>query len=1470
MVVTKPTGVADGELMIAITNGPIGTVTAPAGWTHLGSFVSGTATQSNAYKKIASSEPANYTFTFPSSSACRAVIISFMGARDVLFWDAQVHTTTTTPTTAQMGACRDAVAYSVLCWVDSASNTVTADFGNEDFDSNAANTGSTIFRGFAGYTYGPGNFGVTDIINTGDAMPSTTFTISGAPTGSIAWSFLVDNKAPDTEQWSSTNGDFDVELELDKVELNTLGTIASTFRGDITSKVSAITSRGDTVGEEDDKLVDGLASTKWHDAVDASWVQYDFGSGNPKTIRRYRITSGDDNNVEDPMDWTLQGSNNGTDYTVLDTRQNESFAARGEVQEFRVTTPGSYRYYKIDITSNRYPAGAAGTTMAEFRLSEIDIWEDITSYVQAESKIRITRGFQGASGRHDYSRAYVTLKNTDGRFSMRNQYGAYFGAIQRNTQMRISKAFGTKSLQLQGAVRLEGTDMAGDCVRCALTNSLAITGDIDIRVDLHPESWRDEQMLCGLANGLNSNEGWSLRIDDSGVLHLTWHDGTTFYDVSSEFPVPQAGRQAVRATLDVNNGASGHTVTFYTAPTIAGSWTQLGDAITGTGTTSLAYEGGAISVGHVQGRSQRGIHGLVYHFELYNGIAGTAVTDVDFTALTNGAHSFTDSNSNRWVTINNAVVSNRRYRFHGEVAEWPLYWDTTGEWVEVSATAGGVQKRLERSVSPVSAFRRHHTKGIIPDPGAFERSAEPAAYWPCEDLKDTIRISSGLPGKPHMEVYGAPEFASFTDFQGSDALPKLNNAKFGGRVAGNVAGYADIRWLLHVPTSITNGSTIVQAYTTGGSGGPGGAIVRWELKYNGGTDWVLNGYNELDSSASVTSGLFTMTMVGEHMYCQLILDEVGSDVTYTVRAYDPDGASLGSSTANIAATTMGRVYRVNINDDSTNKMNEAYVGHIAVYDSADAPGPTAALNAHIGENAVDRVKRLCDEERVEFRYVGAGGQSALMGYQDIDSAFSLMSTNAVSDDGYLIDPLDAFGIEYRTNRALYNQTAHLTLDYTAGELSGELTPSADDSHIVNDFTASRGQAGSARFRRDDGPLSVNQPPDGVDTYEQSQSYSFAHEGQCVQMASWQVHKGTLDEERYPRIEVALENLRVAADTTLGEAILTMDVGKRVDITNIPDFLPAEDIRQIVVGYEESFDKFQHGFRLNCIPERAFEIAEYDNDFRFDQTGSTLYQDISTSATSLTVSNTNSRDWSSSAADFDVRIDGEQVTVTAVAYASDQYSTDSFNRANSATVLGSTDGGTVSAWTQDLGTWGINGNQAYVSASASSYATITGSADFEEVSVTVPTWPSGTAAIIFRAAGGGAAENDFVRWGGVVGSLPVLDFVVASVVTRTETPDSGASDFTLAAGDTLSARAHGSVVEVFHNGILALCVSETDNETRTQVGLRTTDTAVRFENFTWIKSEPRQTWTVTRGVNGTSAAHKAGAELVLWKPPYRGL
>jgi hypothetical protein len=81
------------------------------------------------------------------------------------------------------------------------------------------------------------------------------------------------------------------------------------------------------------------------------------------------ITGGDPKPM-DPASWTLSGSNNGTTWTVIDTKTGVNFSGRGETLEFSTSSnTTSYEYYRLDVTNG---GGSA------LQYAEVELWGDAT------------------------------------------------------------------------------------------------------------------------------------------------------------------------------------------------------------------------------------------------------------------------------------------------------------------------------------------------------------------------------------------------------------------------------------------------------------------------------------------------------------------------------------------------------------------------------------------------------------------------------------------------------------------------------------------------------------------------------------------------------------------------------------------------------------------------------------------------------------------------------------------------------------------------------------------------------------------------------------------------------------------------------------------------------------------------------------------------------------------------------------
>jgi hypothetical protein len=188
--------------------------------------------------------------------------------------------------------------------------------------------------------------------------------------------------------------------------------------------------------------------------------------------------------------------------------------------------------------------------------------------------------------------------------------------------------------------------------------ALDITGDIDLRVKVAMDDWTPSASNYLMAkNATSSSLSYGLYLDTSGKLVLVWStNGTTVSSALSTVAtgITDGATKWVRATLDVDNGASGNDVAFYTSDD-GTTWTQLGTTVTTAGTTSIFNSTSVLEIGSRFVGTNGLSRGKFFRAQVRNGIGGTVAFDANFeTSITSLEQaSFTESSANSaTVTIN--------------------------------------------------------------------------------------------------------------------------------------------------------------------------------------------------------------------------------------------------------------------------------------------------------------------------------------------------------------------------------------------------------------------------------------------------------------------------------------------------------------------------------------------------------------------------------------------------------------------------------------------------------------------------------------------------------------------------------------------------------------------------------------------------------------------------------------------------
>jgi hypothetical protein len=198
--------------------------------------------------------------------------------------------------------------------------------------------------------------------------------------------------------------------------------------------------------------------------------------------------------------------------------------------------------------------------------------------------------------------------------------------------------------------------------------SLDIVGDLDLRADADLLSWANGSVQSLLSKYVTATDQRSYRlgVSGTGTMQFQWSTaGTaaTNLTATSTVAVPvTTGRLVPRATLDVDNGAAGRTITFHTGPTLSGPWTQLGAPVTAAGVTSVFAGSAPLEIGSVNAGTTELAQGVVYAAEVRSGIGGALAAAPNFAQAAPGATSYVDSTGKTWTIHGDARLVGDTYR----------------------------------------------------------------------------------------------------------------------------------------------------------------------------------------------------------------------------------------------------------------------------------------------------------------------------------------------------------------------------------------------------------------------------------------------------------------------------------------------------------------------------------------------------------------------------------------------------------------------------------------------------------------------------------------------------------------------------------------------------------------------------------------------------------------------------------------
>ena len=866
---------------------------------------------------------------------------------------------------------------------------------------------------------------------------------------------------------------------------------------------------------------------------------------------------------------------------------------------------------------------------ARFELQIAGVWTDITSRVSQADGVKLTQGRSDEGRPVDAGAGTLTLLSPDGLFSNRNPNSPYFGLLPRNTPIRVSTYAGETVLDIPAGVagRASTPDHA----------SLDITGDIDVRIDLSMAAWAGDVSnpvsLMGKYNNTAPNRSWRLTVLATGVVAFSWFpDGINLLEIISTARLRwgPGQRGAIRATLDVDNGAGGYTVTLYTSDTINGAWTLFDQLVTTSGTTSIANTTAPLEIGDFSTLGWPKVARRVYAAQVRSGIGGSIVANPVFTSQASGATSFADSAGRTW-TVTTATVTDRRTRVVHSVPSWPASWHVSGNDQRARIQTAGILRRLSQGQQALDSTLRRR----IP-------AYSPLAYWPMEDGESAVSASSALPGGGSPLLVEGFTFAQDSSLAGSNPLPAVAS---GGVMRGPIPppSSTTLEWMVEMVygTSAAPGADAeFLSFTSSGT------VSRWRILMRTGVATV-QGYG-WDGTLLVNQAI----AIGADLFAgwnrmQFRVQAAGVDLDWDITWYNIGGSAgaFGGTLAGAAVGIPTSIYT------KFGTIADLRIGHVAVFPLGNdtyAPLPFgSADHGYNGETARNRVVRLAGEEAATLSLGLADADTSRaterLGPQLPATLLNVLQDAADVDGGILYEDATAEALKYRTRTTLENQTPKLTVAYA--QLAPPFEPTEDDRTLRNVVEVRRERGGYGQATLGEGPLST----DAVGVYDESVTLPLYEDAQAPIHAGWRLHLASWDEARYPAVRIMLHKY-----PALIPQVTALEIGDRIQITGTPSWMPPGPVDLIVQRIEDDLRTFEWTVTLTCAPAGPWNVGSVDDATygRVDTDGCTLGSGVSSSATSLSLVSSPGPRWVDSATypsdfPFTVLVGGEEMTVTAI-------------------------------------------------------------------------------------------------------------------------------------------------------------------------------------------------------------------------------
>lgn len=530
------------------------------------------------------------------------------------------------------------------------------------------------------------------------------------------------------------------------------------------------------------------------------------------------------------------------------------------------------------------------------------------------------------------------------------------------------------------------------------------------------------------------------------------------------------------------------------------------------------------------------------------------------------------------------------------------------DWSTVKVTLGGVVRRLGRGLVTRSALRWW----------ADGQTATPVAWWPLEDRSEATSAASGLVGGRPLafmpiadgtvtpDETGPVGAIAAIELSGGDVnggLTRLSGEKaftFTGSSGEMVLDYWFSADLAGGPSGTDAADLVGQIILSDGASG--GGLVQISMTVAPGLD-IFVGFitvrvagQSSDSWDAIPLGVNVADGGFHHVRWVMVNNGADLDLELLV-----DGTSVGTTTLTTSGVPAvdsltayaGRWIDTDPNPDTYTFGMPVTWSHIMVWDDASVASPYSAGRGYAGEQAHERIARVCAEQRIPF--TSAAMESLTCGPQPFADVPTILRDAEKVDRGILTELTSDWGLGYVSSAERANRIATMVISLSSyrtseGTAPGVFTPVRDDSRLRNEWTINRPDGGYGTAKDE-----ANQKKRG--RYDDSDEVNVETDDMLANQASWRLREDSYDGWRYRTMPIDLAANASAALIDLLAAWLGTSIGDRIDRVSPPSGYAEEHLQ--LLGYTQRIGRKSWWVDLVVEPETPWEVNVYTEDDPLD-------------------------------------------------------------------------------------------------------------------------------------------------------------------------------------------------------------------------------------------------------------------------------